>query len=250
MRSGLLGLAVLLISASSSAGVFNINKETFAAYFNMTAGGSAIGTSALDGEAASNITYSGDVNYNYTGEFGFVYSRPAANLKFGFEILKPMNLSGSSATSGSELYTADSEILGYVPKLTAEINLHSDNISRSFFAASVGAANLTLKNTYNLTATGQAAYPGVAAQHEIEAKGSATLIAAGLGYEGLLSDSTTLTCEFGYRKLLFDNMTYAKDATTFSGSHSSGDDFAKASGGKRDIDLSGAYISIGFRFYL
>lgn len=250
MKAFAFAAAALLISSSASARVFNINKETFAAYFNMTAGGSMIGTSALNGEAAANITYSGDVNYNYTGEFGFVYSRPAANLKFGFEILKPLNLAGSSASNGSELYTADSEILGYVPKLSAEINLQATNIYRSFLSLTAGAANITLKNAYDLTAAGQAAYPSVAAQHDIEAKGAATLLSAGLGYEGLLSDTTTIVAEFGYRSLKFDSLTYAKSTTTFSGSHNSGDQVLKTSGDKRSLDLSGAYISIGFRFYL
>lgn len=243
--------AVLLLTATSAqARVFNINKETFAAYFGVGAGGSQVGTGALDNEASSSVTYSGTVNYNYTGEFGFIYSRPAASLRFGFEVLKPTNLEGSSAeNAGTELYSANSEILGYAPKIALELNLHGNNTSRSFVSVGVGTASITLKNDYTLTAAGQAAYPGVA-DHGIEAKGSATMINASLGYEGLLTDTTTIVVEFGYRQLNIDNLEYTKSVTTFKGPVSSGDKVTDISGGSRDLNLSGGYITLGFRFYL
>lgn len=240
---------LLLISSSAQARVFNINKETFAAYFLATAGGSQIGTSTVKGESGANVAFSGGTKYNYTGEFGFLYSRPHASLRFGFEILKPTDLESTASSGGSDLYSAKGDILGYVPKLTLEVNVHGTNDSRSFVSLTAGSANITMKNDYTLTSAGQAAYPGVS-DHSVEAKGSGTLLSASLGYEGIMTDTTTVVVEFGYRQLKIDNLKYSKDATTFSGAKNSGDALLDASGNQRSVDFSGGFISLGFRFYM
>lgn len=243
-------VAVLFSAVAAEARVFNINKETFAAYFDIGAGGSQLNTSALDGEAGAGITYSGKVSYNYSGEFGFIYSHPYVSLRFGLEILKPLALEGATASNGSDdLYTANSEVFGYAPKIGIEFNLHGNNTSRSFVAVGVGSASVTMKNSYTLTAAGQTAFPGVA-NHDIETKGSGTLLNASLGYEGLLTDTTTIVVEFGYRQMKVDNLEYTGSATTFQGAVSSGDKVTTSSGAARELDFSGAFIVLGFRFYL
>lgn len=239
----------VLLSVSAQARVFNINNENFAAYFLATGGGSQLGTHAVAGEAGAGVNYNGSVNYNYTGEFGFLYSKPRASLRFGFEILKPSVLESTANNGTSDLYSAKSDVLGYVPKLSFELNVHGDNSSRSFVSVTVGTASVTLKNDYALTAAGQTAYPGVV-DHSIEAKGSSTLLSASLGYEGIMTDTTTVVVEFGYRQLKIDNLKYSKDVTTFSGAKTSGDDLMTSSGAKRELDFSGGFISIGFRFYM
>lgn len=240
---------LLLLSTSAQARVFNINKETSAAYFLVTGGSSMIGTSAVDGEGNSGISFSGGVNYNYSGEFGFLYSRPNASMRFGLEILKPAVLESNAKDSGgSAVYSAKSDIFGYAPKITLEVNLHGTNTYRSFVAATAGYANVTMKNDYTMAA-GQTVYPGLA-DHSAESKGSGTLLSASLGYEGILTDTTTIMVEFGYRQLKIDNLKYSKDVTTFSGSKTSGDSVLTSSGKQRELDFSGGFISIGFRFYL
>lgn len=246
----LLPAALLMCASSAQARIFNINKETFAAYFDVSAGGSQIGTSAFDGEAGSNITHGGGANYNYSGEFGFIYSRPAASLRFGFEIIKPTAVEGSVASNGTDdLYSANSEILGYAPKIALELNLHGNATSRSFVSMGVGSASVTMKNNYTLTAAGQTAFPGVT-DHDVEAKGSGTLLNASLGYEGLLTDTTTIVVEFGYRQLNIDNLEYTNTVTTFKGPVSSGDKVTTTTGEQRDLNLTGGFIALGFRFYL
>ncbi|AFY02770.1 hypothetical protein [Bdellovibrio bacteriovorus] len=247
---GLLFAALLISATSAQARVFNINNETFAAYFDVSAGPSAIGTGAFDGEATG-LSYSGGSGYNYSGEFGFLYTRQYMSLRFGLEIIRPSAIEGSSATNASEteLYTADSQILGYAPKLGVEFNLQSNARSRSFVALGVGAASVTMKNSYTLTTDGQTAFPGVS-NHDVEAKGSGTLLNASLGYEGLLTDTTTIVVEMGYRQLNIENLEYTKSVTTFKGPVNSGDKVTTAAGEQRDLNLSGAFIAIGFRFYL
>ncbi len=248
MKNFLLPLFMLALGSTAQARVFNINKETFAAYFNVTGGGSAINTAAVENESGSGVNFSGGVKYNYTGEFGFLYSRPRASLRFGFEILKPSVLE-STANNGADLYSAKSDILGYVPKLTFELNVHGTNTYRSFVSVTAGSANITMKNDYTLTAAGTAAYPGVT-DHGVEAKGSGTLLSASLGYEGIMTDTTTVVVEFGYRQLKIDNLKYSKDVTTFSGAKTSGDPVLDSSGKQRELDFSGGFISLGFRFYM
>lgn len=250
IRHAFLFLGIVFATSVSQARVFNINKESFAAYFDASGGSSHLGTSALDGEAGSSISYTGDVSYNYSGEFGFIYSRPLASLRFGFEILKPSALTGAVASNATdELYSADSTILGYAPKLSLEINVHGNATSRSFISLGAGSASVTMTNSYTLTAAGQAAYAGVT-DHETEAKGTATLLNATLGYEGLLTDTTTLVFEFGYRQLKITNLEHTKSVTTFNGTVASGDPVLNSAGEQRELDLSGAFIAIGFRFYL
>lgn len=241
---------IVLTGALAQARVFNINNESFAAYFLASGGGSQLGTSAVQGESGSNITFSGGTNYQYTGEFGFVYSRPYVSVRFGLEILKPPMLESTANDGTSDLYSVSSTALGYTPKLSLDFNIYRTNSNRSFISASVGSASVTLKNDYILTSAGQAAFPSVA-DHGTESKGSSTSYTASLGYEGLMTDTTTYLVEFGYRLLKIDNLKYTKDVTTFSGSKVSGDDVPPNSDGtQRSLDFSGGFIAIGFRFYM
>ncbi len=82
------------------------------------------------------------------GEFGFLYSRPYVSLRFGLEILKPTALESTATRSSADLYSVKSDILGYAPKLSLDVNLHSTNTYRSFVSVSGGLANVTMKNQY------------------------------------------------------------------------------------------------------
>lgn len=244
----LLLLVLVLTTLPAHARVFDINRDSVAPYFMATGGGSQVATAALDGEGNDGVTFSGAVNYLYTGEFGLLYSRSAASVRFGFEILKPTLLDSTAKNGTTELYTANSELLGYVPKVTLELNLHKTQKFRSFLAMGAGLASLNMKNTYVLTTDGQAAYPGVV-DHTAESKADTTLASAALGYEGLLSDTTTILVEFGFRQLKFDNFKHTKEVTTFSGAKVSGDKLVTNTGTDRVMDFSGGYLSLGFRFY-
>lgn len=232
----------------AQARVFNINKESFAAYFLFTGGATSLGSSPVKNEAANGVVYAGDINYNYSGEFGFVYSRSLLNYRFGIEIIKPTMLEATASAGGSEVYKARSEILGFAPKLALEFNLHGNNTSRSYLSVAGGLANVTMKNHYTFSA-GQTQFPTLT-DHGIDTKGSATLWAAALGYENLLTDTTTMAVEMGYRQLKVDRLQYTKDVGTFGGAKSSGDDVTNFDGSKRALDFSGGFISIAFRFYL
>lgn len=239
---------LMLISVSAQARVFDINKEGFAGYIGFTGGPSAVGKSAFEDEAGSSVTYTNEVKYNYSGEFGFLYSRPAASMRFGFEILKPQSLNNLVGHgSGGDLYSESSDLMGYIPKLTLEVNLRRDQDSRSFVTGSIGYATVTLKNSYTLTAAGNAAYPGM--DQNMEAKGTGILWSASIGHELLMTDTTTFLFELGYRRLTVNNLKYTRSGSYFGNSVNDGDDVLK-NGSSREIDLSGLYLGATFRFYL
>lgn len=246
---------VLGLSNFSEARVFNINKERFAGYFSVTGGGSQIGTKGISDAAGAGLEYSDETKYNLTGEFGFAYALPKMTLRFGFEVFKPAVLSAGVSNGTNDLYTVDSEVQAFIPKLGIDLNLHGNAQSRSFINVTAGLGDVKLTNDYSLTTDGQAVYTGVS-DHSVEAKGSGTLLSASLGYEGLLSDTNTFVVEFGYRQLNIDNLKYSRGATTFNSSGAgsttvtSGEKVIKSDGTSRDLDLSGAFISIGFRFYM
>jgi hypothetical protein len=241
--------SLLLFPLMGEARVFDFNRETFAAYFMGTAGTSAMGTSAVKGESGSTIAFSDESKTIYSGEFGFLYSLPQVSFRFGFEYLSPASIKDASANNGtSDLYTVNSVTQAYIPKLTVEINVRGAGDARSFVGITAGSANFTLKNDYTLTAAGSALWPGM--DTSAEGKGTGTLMALSLGHEGLLSDTTTYAFEFGYRYLKIDNMEYSSNANVFGTSHSSGDAMKTQAGSARDIDLSGIYLGLSFRFYL
>ncbi|MDG0815578.1 hypothetical protein [Bdellovibrio svalbardensis] len=244
----LLPLALIFLSASAEARIFDLGRENIAAYFGFTGGTSAVGQSAFENEAGSSVTISNEVKYNYSGEFGVVYSTPIASVRFGFEFLKPQsleNLVGKNATT--DLYTETSDILGYIPKITFDINLRKTADSRSFISATAGYATVTLKNSYTLTAAGQAAYPGM--DDKMEAKGTGILYGASLGHESFLTDTTTMLFEFGYRKLNIEDLKYTRSGSYFGTAHNDGDAVLN-NGSQRNIDLSGMFLGLSFRFYM
>lgn len=246
MKSLALVLSLCLLAARAEARVFNMASETFASYFLISGGPSLVKKTAFAGEAAMTDTYSGSAGYNYTGEFGFLYATPAVSLRFGFEVFKPSALTGVTATNASstDIYTLNSSVTAYAPKVGFEINLQKTQTYRAFLAAYAGTGSVSYKNDYTILS-----YGGVS-DHSVEAKGSGTLYGGSLGVESHLTDTTTYLFEFGYRQMKFENLKYSKDVTTFSGAKVAGDDVLDANGDKRVLDFTGGYISIGFRFYM
>jgi hypothetical protein len=233
------------VISRAEARVFNINNEKFATYFLVTGGSSAIKQNAFINEANTTDTFTGEAAHNFTGEFGFLYSTPNVSLRFGFEIFKPSALKAVPANNGTtDIYTLNSDITGYAPKLGVEINLQKSSTYRSFLTAYVGSGSASYKNDYTIVS-----YPGVA-DHSVEAKGSQTLYGGSLGVESHLTDTTTYIFEFGYRQMKIDNLKYSKGVTTFSGAKTAGDPVLDANGQARSLDFTGGYISLGFRFYL
>lgn len=250
MKALILSAWVALSATAAEAKLFDISKETFATYVLATGGPSNVKQTPFQNATSGTGLSSDEFKLNLGGEFGFLYSTPNVNLRFGFEILKPAAVGAKfNNASGTELYDVKSDLTGYAPKLGIEINFKPQGWYRGFVLLSAGQAFLTMKNDYTLTAAGKTAYSGVS-DHSVEAKSSAAEFGAGVGIEFLMSDNTTIMAEAGYRSLKFSELKYTKDVTTFSGAQKSGDLVNDISGNKRQIDMSGAVVSLGLRIYL
>lgn len=248
MRFYLLGCMSLMLGFTAQARVFDLNSQSFAGYFLVTGGTSSLGSDAYSNEA-SNVSFDNSAKYNYSGEFGLLWSNPDINFRLGLEILAPESVNTNGSRSGTALYSDTSAVLGLVPKATVEIKLKSDQVYRTFIGLGAGYAMVTMKNDYNLTSAGQTAFPGVS-NGNVQAKGYGTLLEASLGLERLLNDATTFTMVGGYRQLMINSLDYSNSTTTFSGSVNSGSQAVDVNGNARKLNLSGPFVGLGFRFYL
>jgi hypothetical protein len=243
-------MLVSLFAGVAEARVFNITSEKFASYFLVNNGYANIKKTPFENESSGGVTHSSGYSSILGGEFGFLYATPMVNFRFGFGIIKPANLKDVTASNSTDdLYSVNSDLQGFVPKMGVEVNFSKAGSYRVFGVASYGSANITMKNTYILTAAGQAAYSGVA-NHTVEAKGSATEMYGGLGAEIHMTDTTTFMVEGGYRSLKFSKLTYAKAVDTFTGAQASGATVLDADGNQRALDFTGVLVTVGFRFYM
>ncbi|MBX2987488.1 MAG: hypothetical protein KF802_06295 [Bdellovibrionaceae bacterium] len=228
------------------ARVFDLKRESFASYLNFSYGPSAAADGAFAGESAA-TGYSGKIDQNIVAEFGFVYTTSVISWRFGLEILKPAVVNATATDAGgAELYGVKSDILGVMPKIALEMNFVTRNSYRLYLSGFAGQASVTVTNTYtNLTVAPNADF-------EMQYKGGASAYGGALGYELAAFDTTSVLLEVGYRKLVFDQLTYGKDvaADFSSASRSAGDTVKRDGGDNRKLDFSGAYVSLGARWWL
>lgn len=246
--SWLLFFEIAFLGFQSWGRVFDLNQERFSSYlfFNAAQGSLKDSPWVLESSATStDNSYSTALGGILGGEFGFTYKVETMAWRFGFEIIKPQKLKAISATqSGSTVYQLDSDVTGYAPKIGLELSAWRNNSQRVFIFAYVGSANISLKNEYSSLTIA----PNV--DHAVEMTGTGNLIGGGFGYEIAAFDTTSFVLETAYRSLKVGDFKYSKDVTTFSGAVTSGSTVLKTDGEKRSVDLSGLYVTLGFRFWL
>ncbi len=238
-------LLIFMSATVSQARVFSFDKEAFAGYFLITGGMSTVKDQAFANESSA-TSYGSEVKTNTGGEIGFSYITGRAAWRFGFEIIKPNTLSGVSAqASGSEVYQLKSDINSYIPKLGIELIVFQRPSVRLAIFGFAGTASLSLKNDYtSLTVSPNSDF-------SVEAKSATNLMGGGFLGEFHMMDTTTFLLEASYRDLKFKDIKYSKNVTSgFNGAITAGDPMVDTSGNKRSIDLSGPYLSVGFRFWL
>jgi len=226
------------------ARVLSLSDEKFASYFSVEGGSSLLKTTPFDENLASIDSYSDEYKLGLGGEFGFVYSSPYLAWRFSFEILKPSKLKEvQGLASSTAQYIVDSDVTAVAPKLGLEIHLNKKPNNRFYLFGYYGSSNLTMTQ----------AYTGVVSpnsDHTVEAKGSAAEMGGGLGFEMSFVDTTSFVIEVGYRSLIFKEIKYSKDVTTFQGAKTVGEALTNLNGENRSLNFSGYTASIGFRFWL
>lgn len=244
-------LAISMVSPAH-AKLFKFNDAKVAAYAGGAWGPAFENTlnSKSNSDAVTSVTLNSEHSYNLAGEFGFVFGSKQAHLGFGLEVLKPKDITEEMGKSsgGGELYSLTSEISVIIPKLRLEIAIKNWPRSRIFIGGEAGWAYLIARNSYAFTPAGSTAYGGLADFYE-DLRGSAPMYGGFIGFEKVLSDTTTFSISGGYRGLHFTEVNHNRDVTTFQGSVSKGDLARNINGETRTLDLSGFMTGANLRFW-
>ncbi len=241
--------AIWAVGLPAQARIFNLNDENFAAYVRGSYGPAL--TNALNSQSSgNNISVNSEHPYHLSGEFGFMYAMPWLNIRFGLELLKPADIKDAvgKTSSGSEMYTMTSEISVMIPKVALEVTLHKSPLGRVYLEGGAGYANLAARNSYTMTAAGTAA-TGLSDFYE-DLRGNTMAYEGAVGLESLLTDSTTIVFEGGYRSLVFDDIKHNRDVTSFQGSVVKGDRAKNMNGDNRSLNMSNWFTGIALRFWI
>jgi hypothetical protein len=247
-------LFLLLFSVSAQARVFDINRETMAAYFRVNYGPSTIGKKSFElaDPNYANETYDAQTKEAYATEFGFVRTTRYLGIRFGIELIRPPSLStlNASDSAGNVYYTLTSDVSVVIPKVGLEFNIKQWKESRLFLNVNFGSGNLTVNNNYYMTPYGTANLSGSPVDYTEEGKATATALDGAIGFETLLFDTTTMVFEAGYRQLKFSSITHNRTANTLQGAKAKGDPFDNADGTHRELDFTGYFVGASFRFWI
>ncbi len=247
----------LLVSLNSHARVFKFSMENVSAYFAGNLGdASGISDNYFSKLSGADTTFSSGSAPSYTQavEFGFLMTiRRKLSLKFAAELIKvptKEGIKGFRADGVTERFTLKSELEVFNPHFTMEFNFKHDEVSRTYFYMGAGWGQMTLKNTYVFTPTGLTDFTNVSADYMGEAKSSFINYHFGLGYEDLFTDNVTFYATLGYRFL--DALSVNNDYTgeSINGAVTSGSILNDNSSSPLTLSMSGAYIGVGFRFYI
>lgn len=236
----------------SDARKFDFKSESFASYLKGTYGPSAVGRSPFgDSSGASTTVFDQTISSNYSGEFGFLLSTTNFNLRGAVEMLIPSHISDVKGKDAGDniLFNLDTRTTAVIPMFYVDIIGLRTPTSKAFVGAGIGYGYVKVENRYELTAAGLATYPTLGDFTE-KAEGQAVASHVYAGYETLLTDTTTVVFDLGYRYLNANSLTHLAAADTFNGSVVRGDRVTKANGTSRGIDLSGGYIGLAFRIYI
>jgi hypothetical protein len=246
-------LACLLLSPVAEARVFKLSEADVSAYFFGTAALSRIGDAPFALSSGSDTLFNEEVAYNFSGELGFTYRMsPGLFLRVGAQLLQSKTLTRAEGRDAGDqlLLYLTSRAFAFVPHGTLELDALQSDSERAFFFLGVGAADVSLDNDYEFTATGLATYPAVTSDYKETSGQSLISSHAGVGYEGLFADNVTFFTEAGYRMLVASRLKYKDDFSTPEGAKTKGAPALNSDGTDRIVDLSGFFVGFGFKFYL
>ncbi|HAG90625.1 MAG TPA: hypothetical protein DCL41_02065 [Bdellovibrionales bacterium] len=242
----------LLGGAKASARVFSFETENFAAVLEGTFGTTHLAQDGFAANKGGGVSLS--ENYNYTGsaKLGFALAPgDKMNFVFGLEVLRPLSISAAKGNnaSGTQLYTFDSTLIALNPMFAVEYAYSRSGNVRYLFGVGLGYGQVTTTNEFNMTETGVSEL-GVSSYKET-LKGSAINGYTSLGLEAHFVDKATFTFQAGYRLFKVHELKHGSSLTNVGeGAVSDGDIAYNADGSKRKVDLTGMFLSMGFRIYI
>lgn len=237
-------------SLGAQARVFDFKSEHMATYFRGSYGPSQVGDGAFALSSGTTNTFDRKVQSNYSGEFGILFSLSRFNLRIGAELLSPREISDVVGTSaaGVEQFSLDTKILALIPHAALEFALLQSNTAKLLVGGGLGAASVSLDNTYKMTAAGTAS-SGLSDFTE-SSKGLTYMGQIYGAVEFLLSDNVTTVLDVGYRYFYLKKLTYTRDGSSYAGTQVKDNEVVNMDGARRSLDLGGYFVGLGFRFYL
>lgn len=254
MRKWILGVGLCGLwglSGPAEARVFKMGEEHFATYLRGQYQVAGQKDEAFAASGGSGAVYDSSYTSNMAYEFGLVYASTRLNWRFGFEVLKPADLKDikGKSSGGTTWYTLGNTISGYAPKIGLELSVKNWSASRFFLNADYGYATVNVQNSYTFTSAGTTQFTGMADFRE-EMEGTGSLVETSMGFETILSDTTTIILDAGYRVLQINELKHKQAVKTFQGTVAKGDAAKNTDGSPRTLNLSGAFASVWLRFWI
>lgn len=243
-------LAVLLGGSPAEARKFDFKSEVIATYFRGSYGPSLLGEGSYARSSGDGVTVDKTPTTNVSGEVGFVYATTRVNFRAGVEFLTHREMTGVVGTKadGTELFQLTSKVSAVMPMATIELLPYVSSESKVIIGVGTGIALLSVQNAYTMTTDG-ATYLSVGDFTE-KASGQASASQIYLGYETLFTDTVTVMLDLGYRYIPVRTVQSSQDQTTTSGTYATGADLNNNDGSLRNMNLGGAFVGLGFRFYI
>lgn len=248
MITRFLVVALALITSVAEARNLDLKNERLAPFLRGTFGYCLAGTSAFGGSSGNDTTFDKSANFSTGGEFGFIVTGQSLAMRISIEYLIPKQLTSVDGlnAAGTRQFSLESKMGALIPQVNFDMNLRTTNSSRFFVGGGVGMATLTLDNEYTMA-------PGNSyglADH-VESGEGRTLGGQGyVGYETHFTDVVSISLDLGYRYYNFTTINSTKNVTSFTGAQTAGQPLKDMAGGDRQINLSGPFSALTFRFYL
>ncbi len=234
----------------AQARVFEIEKESFAAYLRGSFSPTPLINTLNSDSKGNGVNLDSQHPYNISGEFGFVYSTPSVDLRFGLEVIRPPDLKAQSGVDAgaTNLYSLTSEVSVLAPKISAEFTVKKWTESKLYVQLGAGYASLAARNSYAFTAAGKTQF-GLNDFYE-DLRAGAPLYEGSFGFESYLTNATTYVIEGGYRALNFTSVKHNSVVTTFQGPVTKGSAATNMDGSNRSFNLSNYFVGFALRFWL
>ena len=240
-------IVIFHMAPEAAARVFNYKTHTFAAYFKGTAGVQDSAKTAFGSSSGTNTRFDDEVDYNFSGEFGFVWNmseKLVVRLAGEFVQTKNEEIVGTN-TGGTKIMDIESSAKAFNPQLIFEYVFSQVGTLRYFAYVGAGYAQATVTNSYtnNTSGTGDTEYKEVVTGNELS-------YVAGVGAEFSLFDNATMVLDAGYRMLEVSSLSHEDTVNTVNGTRQKGSTALNNDGSERSVNLDGAFVGLAFRFYI
>jgi hypothetical protein len=252
-------VAASLVAVPTQARVFSFQDNWVSAYLRGTGGPSQVGDSAYADTSGDLTSFDGsEPDFNFSGELGFAFMLgDKFALRIGIEGLrsKGVEATGNSVLLSSKHMDVESVVSSFNTLLTAEYEFAERDGLRYFWFGGGGYGKAKVTNDYTTTGVAIAEYGGGTPTSYKEAwYQNVMTYHFGVGMETYMLDNVTFNLEAGYRYMPI-NKFYSEDSQTVlrggaPSSVSKGATVMDNNGSQVELDMSGFFVGVAFRFYI